>query len=777
MRKALLPAAAAALLVALFACGSDSGPGVSGDDAGLDEGGTDSGSSPHLDGGGKVDAGHDAGVDANADAGPVAAPYGLDARPSNKTCVAAARPVLDTGIALQRMWQGLSLVAPVALKQAPGDNDRWYSVDLYGKISAFPTAAASDADVTTFVTAPVTFGGEGGLLGLAFHPDFQKNHEVYLAYTRNTVAGDPPSPAGCNINGATYWTEVVSRFHSLDGGLTLDPTPDEILKIGHPYSNHNGGNIAFGPKDGMLYFGTGDGGGGNDPCQSGQDLTSPLGKMLRIDVNAGAGKYNIPKDNPFFGSATTLNEIWAYGLRNPWRWSFDPPTGDLFVGDVGQSTWEEIDHIVSGGNYGWGLCEGKHRLGDTMTLCGTPGFTDPIIELGRTDAQSVIGGYVYRGSAMPSLVGTYIFGDFSLGYIRALTFDANDQPVTTILATVDPSTLASFAVGNDGEIYTLQYDGRISKIVPAGPPVPDTFPKLLSQTGCTDPKDATKPAPGVIPYDLNSPLWSDGAAKERWLAVPDGKTITIGAAGDFDLPIGSVAMKQFSVGGKRIETRLFMRHDDGGWAGYTYEWNDAETEATLLPGGKVKPVNGGAQQWTYPSRSQCKQCHSAATGGTIGLEIAQLNRALTYVATNRVSNELLTLDHIGMFGSPLPGPPSTLAALPVPGSPGAVDARARSYMHANCSHCHRPGGTGQGTMDLRYATSFHDTQTCNAQNTQGAIGNVQTILTPGSPVQSILSLRVHATDGKRMPALAVSVLDPMGTKLVDAWISSVATCP
>ena len=777
MRKALLTSAASVLLVALLACGSDSGPGAAGDDAG--PGGTDSGPRPHADGGGPVDAGqpHDAGMDANGDAGPVAAPFGLDTRPSNKTCVAPARPVLDTGIALQRMWQNLSLVAPVALVQAPGDNDRWYSVDLYGKVSAFPTNAASDADVVTFITAPVTFGGEGGLLGVAFHPNWQKNHEVYLSYTRASVAGDPPSPAGCNINGDTYWTQVISRFHSLDGGITLDSTPDEILKVGHPYSNHNGGNIAFGPKDGMLYFGLGDGGGGNDPCASGQDLTSPLGKMFRIDVNAGAGKYNIPKDNPFFGSATTLNEIWAYGLRNPWRWSFDPLTGEQYLGDVGQSTWEEIDRIVPGGNYGWGLCEGAHKLGDPVAPCATPGFTDPILELPRSEAQAIIGGYFYRGSALPSLVGTYIFGDFALGNIWALTYDANDKPQPLLVATVDPSTLASFAVGNDGELYTLQYDGRISKIVPAGPPMPDSFPKLLSKTGCTDPQDVHGAASGMVAYDLISPLWSDGAAKERWLAIPDGKTITIGADGDLDLPIGSVAMKQFSVAGKRIETRLFMRHDDGGWAGYTYEWNDAETEATLLPGGKVKPVNGGTQQWTYPSRSQCKQCHSAATGGTIGLQIAQLNRTTTYPSTNRVSNELATLDHIGMFTTPLAGAPSALPALPVPSGAGPVDARARSYLHANCAHCHQPGGTGQGTMDLRYQTSFHDTQTCSATNTQGAIGGIATILTPGSPAQSIMSLRVHATDGKRMPALAVSIPDPTGTTLLDSWIKGVATCP
>jgi uncharacterized repeat protein (TIGR03806 family) len=759
--------ATAAALAALYACGGDGGAGGGAtEDAG--------GSTPSLDGGNGKDAGH--GEAGHVDAGPVAAPYGLDARPSNKTCVAPKRPGLDTGVALQRMWSNLSIIAPVAMMQAPGDNDRWYLVDLYGKVISFPTAAASDADVTTFVNAPVAFGGEGGLLGMAFHPDFQKNHEVYLAYTRNPVAGDPPSPPGCNLNGATAWTEVVTRWKSLDGGMTLAPTPDEILKIGHPYNNHNGGNLAFGPFDGMLYVGLGDGGGGNDPCHSGQDLGSPLGKMLRIDVNAGPGKYVVPKDNPFFGSATTLNEIYAYGLRNPWRWSFDPPTGDLWVGDVGQGTWEEIDRVVAGGNYGWSVCEGAHLLGDPVTLCNTPGLIDPVVELGRTDAQAITGGYVYRGSAMPSLIGTYIFGDFSLGSIWALTYDADNKPVPRLLATVDPSTLASFAVGNDGELYALGYDGRIFKIVPATPPAPDTFPKLLSQTGCVDPKDATKPAAGVIPYDLNSPLWSDGSQKGRYFAIPDGTTIDVGADGDWELPIGGVATKTFEVLGKAVETRLFVRHDDGKWAGYTYEWNDQGTDATLLPGGKSKVLANG-QRWTYPSRTQCLTCHNAATGGTIGLEHAQLNRDLVYAQTNRISNELATLDHLGLFTTKLGGPPSLLPMLPPPSGAAPVDARARSYLHANCAFCHRPGGSGLGTMDLRYAGAFAATNTCNASTTQGAVGGSQTILVPGDAAASVMSLRMHATGVSRMPPLAVTIPDPMGTKLVDQWINGVATCP
>jgi uncharacterized repeat protein (TIGR03806 family) len=726
------------------------------------------------DGGNPNDAG--SGDDLSVDDAAVA-PFGLDVRPANPTCIARMRPVVDTGVKLQPVWTGLTFNQPLYLTQSPGDNDRWFVVERQGTVRAFPTAATVSTDIKNVVAVTVNSTGEGGLLGLAFHPSWQTNHEAYLSYTRTAVAGDPAAPASCGTGGATVFTSVIARFKSADNGLTLAATPDEILKLGQPFTNHDGGNIQFSPIDQMLYIGFGDGGSGNDPCGSGQDLTSRFGKILRIDVNAGVGSYNIPADNPFASSTTAAKEIWSYGHRNPWRWSFDSLAGDLWVGDVGQSTWEEIDHVVKGGNYGWNICEGFHQRGSTTVLCNTPGLLDPVVEHGRTEAQSITGGYVYRGSAMPSLVGTYIYGDYATGNIWALTYDVNNKPVPKVLATVAGNTLVSFGQGNDGEIYTVQISGILSKLVPSGTVMPDTFPKLLSQTGCVDPNDPTKPASGMIPYDLNSPLWSDGAKKERFFAIPDGTTITVGADNDWDLPIGSVAMKTFSVGGKRIETRLFMRHSDGGWAGYTYEWNDQETEATLLPAGKVKPVGTGGELWTYPSRTQCIQCHSAAAGGTIGLETWQLNRDFVYRSTNRISNELATLDHIGIFSAPLPGTPDMLPKLPDPAGTDPIDLRARSYLHANCSHCHRPNGGGQGTMDLRYGQSFKDTMTCNAAVTQGNVGAASKIIVPGAPMMSAMSLRIHATDSKRMPPVAVSILDPTGSQVIDDWITGLTSCP
>jgi glucose/arabinose dehydrogenase len=546
--------------------------------------------------------------------GPTPSPFGLDVRPTNPSCIARKRPVIDTGVALQRRWPQVEFAQPLYLTQAPNDDTQWYVVERGGKIRTFADSATVDGDLREFASVPVNDSGEGGLLGFAFHPSWPAKREAYLSYTRNVAAGDP-APPSCPGSGRPF-TSVIARYQSSNNGLSLNLGPDEFLEVGQPYTNHDGGNIQFG-LDGMLYIGLGDGGSGDDPCNSGQTLTSLLGKMLRIDINAPAGTYNIPADNPFFADATAKKEIWASGLRNPWRWSFDKASGELWLGDVGQGTWEEIDRVVKGGNYGWKPCEGFHRRGSTTALCETPGLIDPVVAHPRGEARSITGGYVYHGTAMPSLVGTYIYGDFATGNIWALTYDAANKPTPTILTTVEAQTLVSFAQGNDGEIYTVQINGILSKLVPIGSPPPDDFPRLLSELGCMNPGDARKPGPALIPYDVNSQLWADGADKERFFAIPDGTTIDINPEQDWELPVGSVVIKTFGFGNNRLETRVFMRHDDGGWGGYTYEWNEQGRDAVLLPAGKVKSLDRDLESWAYPSRPQCIQCHSLAAGGTL----------------------------------------------------------------------------------------------------------------------------------------------------------------
>jgi hypothetical protein len=218
-----------------------------------------------------------------------------------------------------------------------------------------------------------------------------------------------------------------------------------------------------------------------------------------------------------------------------------------------------------------------------------------------------------------------------------------------------------------------------------------------------------------------------------------------------------------------------MRHADGDWGGYSYEWNDAETEATLLPAGKTKQVGG--QTWTYPNRAQCMQCHTAAAGRSLGPEVLQLNGDFVYSATNRLSNQLATLDHIGFFDAPL-ADPKTLPKLSAPYGGDPLEARARSYLHANCANCHREGGPGKGPERFHFATPAKDVGACGAAPTEGDLGVTGAkLIAPGDPTKSVLALRMKATDSKRMPPLATRVVDAKGTALIDDWIRATATCP
>lgn len=296
----------------------------------------------------------------------------------------------------------------------------------------------------------VTAGGEMGLLGLAFHPKFEENGRFFVNYT---------SPTG-------GLHTVISEFKVGAGGAG-DPASERILlTIPQPFSNHNGGNIVFGP-DGFLYIGMGDGGSGNDPQGNGQRLDTLLGKMLRIDVDqtAGGKEYAVPPDNPFISIPGAAPENWAYGLRNPWRFSFDPQTGHLYAGDVGQTAREEIHVIRKGGNNGWNPMEG--------TIC-TPGVNNgncdksrydlPIIDYPRSEGTTVVGGYVYRGSAIPNLAGAYLYADFGSGRLWMLRYDGNAVSDQRLLLETGNS-ISSFGEDEQRELYLTDYGGEIFKIV------------------------------------------------------------------------------------------------------------------------------------------------------------------------------------------------------------------------------------------------------------------------------------------------------------------------
>ena len=350
---------------------------------------------------------------------------------------------------LERVFADIAFQHPLALVPAPNQSDVWYVVEQEGRVirlsaTGFPgRASLLKSSVFIDIRDRVESGpNEAGLLGMAFDPDFNQSGRFYLSYTRD--------------NG--FLESVLSRFESQNDGLTATTRSEQIIfQVRQPFSNHNGGDIHFGP-DGYLYYGLGDGGSGGDPQGNAQNTQSLLGKMLRLDVSGDAG-YQVPPDNPFVKGGGKP-EIYAYGLRNPWRWSFDRITGELWLADVGQDAWEEVNRIAPGGNYGWNIREGNHCYSDD---CERPELIEPLAEYSHKEGCSITGGYVYRGKAVPELKGIYIYGDYCSGTIWGLNADSNTSSSQVLFKT--DLNISSFGEDNDGEIYVIDLNGRIFKIV------------------------------------------------------------------------------------------------------------------------------------------------------------------------------------------------------------------------------------------------------------------------------------------------------------------------
>jgi len=351
------------------------------------------------------------------------------------------------GLRLQRVFSQVSASTTVLMLQAPDDDSRWYILEKAGRVLRVTSEGANTlSTVFVDITERVDSGpNEAGLLGMAFDPQYATNGYVYLSYTTS----DPSL------------TSVISRFSRSPDGNTLQADSEQVLlRVSQPYSNHNGGNIAFGP-DGYLYIGFGDGGSGGDPQGNGQNTQTMLGSILRLDVNNGT-PYGIPATNPFASGEQGRPEIYAWGFRNPWRWSFDRSTGKLWVADVGQNSWEEVSIVTAPGNFGWNTKEGTHCF--QSSSCNVPGLIDPVVEYSHEFGCSITGGFVYRGSAIPSLQGTYLYSDYCSGTLWGAREDGNGGYQSfQILST--GLNVSSFGEGNDGEIYIIHIEGGFYKLV------------------------------------------------------------------------------------------------------------------------------------------------------------------------------------------------------------------------------------------------------------------------------------------------------------------------
>jgi putative heme-binding domain-containing protein len=573
---------------------------------------------------------------------------------------------------------------------------------------------------------------------------------------------------------------------------------------------HNAGCLKFG-HDGCLYITTGDQADPNPPdvYKTGQDISDLRSSILRIDVDHAEGDraYSIPKDNPFVKLAGARGEVWCYGLRNPWRMSFDRATGNLWVADVGWELWEMVHCAKSGGNYGWSLMEGPNPVRTDVQRGPTP-VTPPLLALSHSESASISGGFVYRGKRFPELVGHYVFGDWMTRRIWAAKLTAPDkvEPHRTIAET--ELRVVAFAEDADGELVVLDHEGggiyTLAKNEQAGQP--SRFPRTLGETGLFADVREQSPGAGVVRFTPKVAQWVDGASTEWFAAVPRRGTVrwkTDDVYGRIQLgfPKNSVLARTFALpmsgraapnGGssasrQKVETQLL--HFDGvEWRAYSYRWREDGSDADLVgEAGAERPlvvddasVPGGKrrQTWHFLGRAQCMSCHTPWSGYTLAFTEEQLDGAGHFPGADPHGHQGKDLKALGLF----PGPYENKQGVPRKEAFSLVDPydasadvgeRARSYLHVNCSVCHRMGGGGSALIDVRKEMAPKQTHAINDRPMLGAFGIADArIVCPGDPARSVLLYRMSKTASGRMPKIGSEVVDERGVAVIGQWIAS-----
>lgn len=725
---------------------------------------------------------------------------------------------------VRRVYPELKISYPIAIAHQPG-SDRLVVVQqpTPGGVSRL-IRFKDDPGVKEFETL-LTF--DGTAYEVLFHPNFAKNGLFYVG-----MKGPASGPS------AAKKAQVVRYTMQTTEPYRVDPKSATII-LAWKSDGHDGLGMGFG-RDGMLYVTTGDGTSDSDTNVVGQDMSSLLAKVLRLDVDhpAPGQTYAVPKDNPFVGVKGARPEIWALGLRNPWRLTVDAKTGHIWVGQNGQDQYEQAFLVKKGDNYGWSVTEGskpfypKRRRGPNFV-------TPPTIEHPHSEFRSLTGGIVYHGARHAELRGAYLYGDYSTGKIWAMKHDGA-QPLWHKELATSRLALTGFATDSQGELLIVDYRGHGAGGFYTLEPTPkrqaaSTFPRTLSASGLFRSVKGHVLHDALLPYSVNAVLWSDGVDKQRWLGLPAGGTIDFTRSRGWNFPDRTVIVKSFTLETEQgnpasrrwIETR-FLTRQDGEWHGYSYAWNDEQTEGTLIdakgtdrvftikvPKSTQFPEGVKKLQWHYPSRTECMVCHSRAANWVLGLTEVQMNKDHDYGGGAR-ENQLRVLERLGLLrvnyaeevrarlrdelkaqGRTEPQisaawqkrtatrgqrEPSSSTLLTVPpekyrklvdpmDTKADLTLRARSYLHSNCAQCHVEAGGGNAQMELEFTTPLDKMRVIDVRPQHDTFGLPEArLIAPGHPERSVLLHRIAHRDKGHMPPLATRHVDEASVRLLREWI-------
>jgi len=668
----------------------------------------------------------------------------------------------------ERAFPSLTFANCLDIEALP-EGDRLIVVEQSGKIFSFPNRPGIEqADLVADLAKAIP--GVQQTYSIAFHPEFAQNRYCYVCCIREAGLDDG--------------TQVIRFVMNDTDPPTIDVSSSTTI-ITWLSGGHNGCTLKFG-LDGYLYISTGDGAGPNPPDtrKTGQDITDLLSSILRIDIDhpKNGMNYSIPDDNPFVDQPGARGEVWAYGLRNPWRMSVDRKTGDLWVGDVGWELWEMLNRVESGANYGWAVTEGPASSNPEWER-GPTSIVQPTIAHPHSESSSITDGLTYYGSRLAELHGTHIYADYDTGRFWGFRFDKGKVVEHRELA---DSTLrvADFGEDQQGKMYFVDHAaGTLHRLV--NNPIEDRsaeFPRTLSDSGLFESLEDLTPASGVLSYSINAEPWADHAVAQRHVAVPNSNSITPTAAA-WTFPEDSVLVKTLSLdiiqgdpaSRRRIETQI-LHFDGNNWNPYTYRWNDTQTDAHLVSDtGREQvfkitdaAVTGGfrKQTWRFAGRAECQRCHNPWSGPPLGFNTAQLN-----VDPDSSSGQLETYANIGLIAGPIPTDNRPRIADPHDANAG-IDERARAYLHTNCAHCHRMHGGGAVLSHMQYELPLDDTRMLNARPSQGTFGiHSARVIAPGDPFRSLLFYRISKLGGGRMPRLGSTEVDLPGVALIHDWLS------